>query len=94
MFKYDHIIRVESLQDDLAILLNDIHLTIPPESILSFGGRFTQSNFTLERYFMLQLNEDQRQLLYEKVYKNDFILFNNYYSYKWLNPNFPGWGMY
>ena len=85
--KYSNIITVEELGNELPTLLRYLKLNMFIDSTISINGHQTGSNTETEAAYMNQLSDVQKHLLFEKVYKTDYTLFQKFYSYKWFNTS-------
>ena len=66
---------------ELADVLQKLNLKVPLEALSALGAHKTMTDRTNIAKYMRELNETHHNALTDLVYKNDYILFNDFFKY-------------
>ena len=80
---YFQILQTENLAEELPKLTKELELDMSVDTLQFLGSHKTGTNESMVQSYMDQLDAGQRKLLLDKVYKSDYLMLKNYYSYKY-----------
>ena len=77
---YTGIATVETLTEDLPVILDELDLKMKTEGLEKIGKHATSTDESIEKTYLAKLDENLRKSLYEVIFENDYEFFSDFYK--------------